>query len=203
MRNYLVLFSALLPFLFVVISLIIDQQIPVPGDNPPLLMSLDRYETTNVPYTYNPDENITVGFIRSYEYLLKQSTKPATLFDLTLNKTQPCQYGKPTDVVSYLACIGQRSLLELSDRYLIGANVLTNSSEDSLDITGLFNNQPYHIPSVSLNYLTNALLRQYASPSMMNSTIYVVNHPVEKRKFDFFYFTCCCFFSYHVHYQKL
>jgi hypothetical protein len=191
MRNYLVLFSALLPFLFVVISLIIDQQIPVPGDNPPLLMS----------YTYNPDENITVGFIRSYEHLLKQSTKPAILFDLTLNKTQPCQYGKPTDVVSYLACIGQRSLLELSDRYLIGAKVLTNSSEDSLDITGLFNNQPYHIPSVSLNYLTNALLRQYASPSMMNSTIYVVNHPVEKRKFDFF-ILFVAFFSYHVHYQK-
>ena len=186
MRNYLVLVTALLPFLFVVISLIIEQQIPKPGDNPPLLMSLDRYEQTNAPYTYDRNEKLSTDFIRSYERVFKQTAKPATLIDLTTNITQACHDGKPTDIVTYLACIGQRSILALSDQYLIGANVLANSSE-VLDITGFFNNQPYHVPSLSLNYLSNALLRQYSSTPMTNSTIYVVNHPVDERRFAFLF----------------
>ncbi|CAF4336610.1 unnamed protein product, partial [Adineta steineri] len=103
-RNYLVLFCALLPVLFVIISLIIDQQIPQPGDSPPLLMSLNRYESTNVPYVYDPNEALSTDFIRSYEYHLQQASKVPTLIDLTSNTTRPCHDGKTTDIRSYLAC---------------------------------------------------------------------------------------------------
>ncbi|CAF0870807.1 unnamed protein product [Adineta steineri] len=179
-RNYLVLFCAILPVLFVIISLIIDQQIPQPGDSPPLLMSLNRYESTNVPYVYDPNEALSTDFIRSYEYHLQQASKVPTLIDLTSNTTRPCHDGKTTDIISYLACIGRRSLLELSDRYLIGANVHVNSSDDTIDVTGLFNNQPFHVPPLTLNYITNALLKQYSTTSTMNTTIHVVNHPLPR-----------------------
>ncbi|UJR37958.1 hypothetical protein I4U23_030642 [Adineta vaga] len=180
LRNYLVLFSALLPFLFVVISLIIEQQIPKPGDSPPLLMSFDRYEKTNAPYTYDRNANLSMDFIRSYENYLQKSPKTPNLIDLTIHSTQPCRDEKVKDVVTYLACIGKRSLLELSDRYLIGADVQINSSINGLDIIGLFNNQPYHILPLSLNSITNTLLKQYSSPTMVNSTIHVVNHPLPR-----------------------
>ncbi|CAF1219331.1 unnamed protein product [Rotaria sordida] len=180
MRNYLVLFAAILPILFVIVSLIIEHQIPKPEDSPPLLMSLDRYQKTHVPYTYDRNQTLSIDFIRSYEYTLRESTKPVTLIDLTTNDTRPCQNGTSTKILSYLSCIGQRSLVELSDQYLIGSNVTVDQSKELLNITGLFNNQPYHISPLALNYLTNSLLKQYSSTSTMNRTIHVINHPLPR-----------------------
>lgn len=178
MRNYLVLITALLPFAFVIISLIIDQRAPKPEDSPPLLISLDRYQQTNVPYTYDRNAALTMDFIRSYESLLANSSKVASLIDLTSNSTRTCQDGHPTDVISYLICIGQRSLLELNDQYLIGVHATGNETDGVSNLTGYFNNQPYHAPPLSLNYISNALLRQYSSTSSSKRTIHVVNHPV-------------------------
>jgi ATP-binding cassette subfamily A (ABC1) protein 3 len=178
MRNYLVLFASVLPVLFVVISLIIEQQIPKPEDSPPLLISFDRYRDTKVPYTYDRNDASSVDFISSYKYFLEHASKPAKIFDLTTNETRICQNGQPTDIISYLGCIGRRSLLELSDQYLIGAHVEKNSSTKILSITGFFNNQPYHVPPLTVNFITNALLRQYSPTSMSNLSINVVNHPV-------------------------
>jgi hypothetical protein len=121
-----------------------------------------------------------MDFIHAYESLLQHSPKVASLIDLTTNNTRPCQDGKPSDVISYLVCIGKRSLLELNDQHLIGIDVTEDSTEGILNLTGYFNNQPYHAPPLSLNYLTNALLKQYSSTSMSNRTINVVNHPVNE-----------------------
>lgn len=179
MRNYLVLFAAILPVLFVVISLIIEQQIPKPQDSPALFISLDRYKSTKVPYTYDRNQTTSIDFIRAYEHAVEHSTKPATLIDLTTNDGRPCQDGKLTNIISYLLCIGKRSLLELSDQYLIGANVQVDASKELLNITGLFNNQPYHVPPLTLNFITNALVKQYSTTPNTSRTINVINHPVD------------------------
>jgi ATP-binding cassette subfamily A (ABC1) protein 3 len=192
LRNYLVLISALLPVFFVVISLIIDQQIPKPEDSPPLLMSLERYQKSNVPYTYSPDQSSAIDFIHSYESVLKHSPHIASVIDLTTNNTRVCQNGHPTDVITYLLCIGARSLLELNDQYVIGVDANENLNETVLDLTGYFNNQPYHAPPLSLNYITNSLLKQYSST--INRSIHVINHPVDKRIDSFDYLMEVCFF---------
>ena len=168
----------MLPVIFVIIALIIEQQIPKPEDSPSLLMSFDRYAKTNVPYTYDQNQTSSIAFIRSYEYALEHSTKAATLIDLTSNATRLCPYENSTDIISYLICIGERSLQELSDQYLIGVDVRVDPS--ILNIIALFNNQPYHIPPLTLNYLTNALLNQYSPKPTMNRTIQVANHPVRE-----------------------
>lgn len=188
MRNYLVLITALLPVLFVVISLIIEQQIPKPEDSPPLLISFDRYQKTNVPYTYDQTELSSIDFIRSYESIFENSPKIESLIDLTTNNTRPCQDGKSTDIISYLVCIGKRSLLELNDQHLIGINAEGNITDGVLNLTGYFNNQPYHAPPLSLNYLTNTLLKQYSPASISNRRIHVVNHPVDKKNKIYFVF---------------
>lgn len=182
LRNYLVLFASVLPVFFVIISLVIEQQIPKPEDSPSLLIAFDRYEKTNVPYTYQTNNPAAVSFIRAYESALQTARKPATLIDLTANHTGPCQKSNSSDIYSYLGCIGERSLADLSDRYLIGARVENDSLSDKLKIIGLFNNQPYHIPPLTLNYITNALLKQYGTTATRNLTINVVNHPVRRRE---------------------
>jgi ATP-binding cassette, subfamily A (ABC1), member 3 len=179
-RNYLVLISSLLPVLFALVSLIIEQQIPKPEDSPALMISFDRYRYSSAPYSYNRSEPIAVDFIHSYENALEHSRKAPIPIDLTTNDTRPCQRGDSISVTSYLACIGRRSLTELSDRYFIGVTAAVNRSNATLTLTGYFNNQPYHVPPLTLNYLTNALLKQYSSTSMNNRTINVINHPVDR-----------------------
>lgn len=184
LRNYLVLFSSVLPILFVVMSLIITQQIPEPGDSPSLLISLDRYKPTNVPFTYDKTDSTIVDFMDSYKSAFTTAKKAVKFIDLTMNQTGLC-LGKPTDIYSYLGCIGERSLTDYSDNYLIGAQVTPVPGSGVINLTGLFNGQPYHIPPLTLNYFTNGLLKQYLPNNQKNMTINVVNHPV---RFDEKYF---------------
>ena len=160
MRNYLVLITTLLPVLFVFISLIIQEKIPKPEDSRPLLISLDRYRKTYVPYIYNQNTISSINFIHSYESILKTSPKLLSLIDLTRNNTRICQEGNFTNMNSYLICIGKRSLFELNDQYLIGIDIKENNLKKNFNLIGYFNNQPYHASSLSLNYITNTLLKQ-------------------------------------------
>ena len=178
MRNFLVIIASLLPVLFVVFSLIIEQQIPKPEDSPSLLISFDRYEQSKVPYWYSNNQSVPVNLIHFYEKALLQSTKPPVPIDLTKSSTDPCRSEPNIDVNSFLGCIGRRSLLELSDNYLIGAQVQESSVDNTLNVTGLFNNQAYHIPPLTLNFLSNALLKQYSPSTTLNRSINVINHPV-------------------------
>lgn len=180
LRNYLVLFASVLPILFVVMSLIITQQIPEPGDSPSLLISLDRYKPTNVPFTYDTANPDIVAFMDSYKSAFGTAKKSVKFLDLTMNETRLCQEGKPTDIYSYLGCIGERSLTDYSDNYLIGAQVTSIPGSDVLNLTGLFNGQPYHIPPLTLNYFTNGLLKQYLPNNQKNMTINVINHPLPR-----------------------
>ena len=181
MRNYLALVAAVLPVLFVVVSLIIEQQIPKPQDSPALLISFDRYQQTQVVYNYNLTDSSSLEFIHSYKSALQSSSKTPTLVDLATSTSGICQDLKPTDVLKYLVCVGERSLLDLNDRHLIGAEVRRNPIVENLHVNGFFNNQPYHAPPLSLNYISNGLLKQFSPPEMQNRTIHVVNHPVDKR----------------------
>lgn len=173
-RNHLILITTLLPALFVFISLIIQQKFPKPEDSPPLLISLDRYRKTYVPYIYSQSALSSIEFIHAYESILTKSPKLLSLIDLTRNNTDICREGNSTSINSYLICIGKRSLSELNDHYLIGTEIKEDTWKRKLNIIGYFNNQPYHAPSLSLNYITNTLLKQY-SP---NRRIQVINHPV-------------------------
>lgn len=178
LRNYLVLVASFLPVLFVFFSMIIEQQIPKPEDSPSLLMTFERYETNYVPFSYDSSAVSSTKFIEAYKNVLLNSTKVPTLIDLTTPSTEPCRTEPNTDIFTYLSCIGSRSLLELSDNYLVGALVSETGNNETLNITGLFNNQPYHIPSMTLNYLSNALLKQHSISPARSPTINVVNHPV-------------------------
>jgi len=178
MRNYLALVAAALPVLFVVVSLIIEQQIPKPQDSPALLISLDRYRTITVPYTQAYNEIRSTEFTKNYDYFLQQSKTVAHIRDLSSNLTDTCINGRPTDILSYLTCIGERSLMDLNDRHLIAVDSKENDTGNLMTITGFFNNQPYHIPPLSLNMISNALLRQYSVAN--NRTISVINHPLPR-----------------------
>ncbi|CAF0969125.1 unnamed protein product [Didymodactylos carnosus] len=190
-RNYLVLFATFLPAIFVIISLIIEQQIPRPEDSPPLLITADRYSWTRVPYTYDTNSSISTAFANIYRNITAHSDKE-TPIDLTKPFQGDCHDLKPMNLLGYLGCIGRLSVGKLTDHYLIAAdiheynNYSSNDNKTDLHLIGLFNNQPFHVPPLTLNELTNSLLHYYSITDNYtnNSFIKVINHPLPRSSRD-------------------
>lgn len=80
----------------------------------------------------------------------------------------------------YLDCISRLNIINLVDRSLISATFETNASESRTVVTAHFNNQGYHIPPLTLNLVSNALLKSTQSVSAASSSILVINHPLPR-----------------------
>ncbi|CAF0820413.1 unnamed protein product, partial [Didymodactylos carnosus] len=190
-RNYLVLVAAFLPVVFVIISLVIEQQIPQPEDSPPLIIATDRYNPARVPYIYDTNSSISTQFADAYKNIVLHSKKE-TPIDLTKEFHGDCHDVQPMDLLKYLGCIGRLNVGVLTDRYLIAAkiyeydNYTINNNKTGLHLTGLFNNQPFHIPPLSLNMLTNSLLYYLSITHNYTNkpSISVINHPLPRSLTD-------------------
>lgn len=67
--------------------------------------------------------------------------------------------------------------MNLVDKSVISATFEANTSMTTM--IGHFNNQAYHVPPLTLNFLTNALLRTFSS-STNDTLISVINHPLPR-----------------------
>ncbi len=56
------------------------------------------------------------------------------------------------------------------------------NSRKRMTVIGHFNNQPYHVPPLAVNLLTNTLLRYFSRS--MNTSINVINHPLPRNLTD-------------------
>ncbi len=59
--------------------------------------------------------------------------------------------------------------------------MIKNSSQN-IEITGHFNNQPFHIAPLTLNLITNTLFKYYTNSS--SSSINLINHPLPRDELD-------------------
>lgn len=85
-----------------------------------------------------------------------------------------------TDVDSYMACIGEIPKVGLSlytDNYIVGATFEANATNVT-KIIGHFNNQPYHTPPLTLNLITNSMLKMISQST--DAQINVINHPMPR-----------------------
>ena len=79
-----------------------------------------------------------------------------------------------------MECIGKLSNVGLSlitDNYIVGATFEANGS-DITKIIGHFNNQPYHAAPLTLNLITNSILKLFTNSS--DAQINVINHPMPR-----------------------
>jgi ATP-binding cassette subfamily A (ABC1) protein 3 len=73
-----------------------------------------------------------------------------------------------------------QDLVGVNFRYIVGFDQRPKSANDSKpnDLVGFFNNQPFHSPPLSMNFITNSLLQA------TNRTILVSNHPFPYSSLD-------------------
>ena len=178
MRNkFLSLSQILIPVALILINLLyIKYAVLEPEQSPALKMHLNDYGHNYAPYLIagktKSDSFVKISNI--YENMLNSFLKTKSF---QLNETKYvglCQSNRKS-FENYLSCIGRASFRMLNKQHFVAIEF----DSDKNRILGHFNNQPYHIPPLALNLITNSLLKYYTNNS--HSSITVINKPLPKQ----------------------
>ncbi|RNA25639.1 ATP-binding cassette sub-family A member 3-like [Brachionus plicatilis] len=148
-----------------------------PEQSPALKIKLSDYDHNYAPYSIKGIQ--TNGILSKlsivYKNLLITSQNTQT-FELTeTNKINMCKSDRDS-VENYLNCLGRNSFRMLNKQHFIATEF--SYFRDKIQITGSFNNQPYHVAPLSLNLITNSLFKYFTNSSQ--NSITVINNPLPK-----------------------
>nr|QUF59428.1 ATP-binding cassette transporter Abca3-2 [Brachionus angularis] len=177
----LVISQIIIPIACLLINLIYLKYAPIkPEDSPSLQINIKKYSNNFVPvklgfYNSIPSSDVINDLSNLYQNTLN-SSRNAKFFYLENNQTVSLCLNSRKNIDDFIGCLGRLSLSYIVDDYLVGTdfNIYNNKS---VEIIGHFNNQPYHIPPLALNLITNTLFKYYSS---INNKITVINHPLPR-----------------------
>lgn len=177
-NKILVISQIIIPIACLLINLIYLKYAPIkPEDSPALLIDINRYSKNSVPITRPKNvSNPMIDDLYKIYGLTVNGSRSAKAYDLENNQTFNLCLDHRRDIDDYIGCMGQLSLGYIVDDYLIGTDFTLNRLKH-LQIVGLFNNQPYHIPPLAVNLISNTLLKYYTN---LDSKITVINHPLPR-----------------------
>lgn len=142
-------------------------------------MDITQYSSNNVPYYFEnlSSDNNSLGYklMNSYGAQFK-SVSNSESFNLNDNSSVNICSMDRKNINEFIGCVGTVSLLSYMDNYMVGAT-FTQEPDDSVSVIAHFNNQPFHTAPLTLNLMTNALLRFFSNSS---SSITVINHPLPR-----------------------
>jgi ATP-binding cassette subfamily A (ABC1) protein 3 len=182
-RNLTLIISQIvIPIAVLLINLIYLKYAPIkPGDSPLLKMDITRYANNFVPYTLHDEASNDSQLIKELSKIYAsqfKSTLPSIVpFDLSNTSTVTLCKNERSSIDKFLTCLGRLSYNYIIDDYVIAAD-FTSVGYRNVALTGHFNNQPYHVPPLALNLLTNTLFKYYTNSS--ESQITVNNHPLPR-----------------------
>nr|QST14977.1 ABCA3 protein [Diaphanosoma celebensis] len=170
-RNWLLFTSQLLiPVSFLAICLVVVQTLPGVENSQALTIKLENYlsTTTSVELT-TPDNALARNLTEIY----------TDQFDLSgANKYERVDL-RNQSMIDYYIEKSSKDLPGVNLHFLTGVTFKSIPSrrkhQDRVLITGWFNNQPYHVPPLTLNLIHNAMLVLRTGDSEYRLT--VVNHP--------------------------
>ncbi|CAG7824302.1 unnamed protein product [Allacma fusca] len=167
-RNFgLALLQIIIPVSILGLSMMCFNSMPGLSTPSPHTMSLDEYENlghTVITTSCEDNNNICDGYqnfvVGKYEV---ETIQNRSLQDVYLDKAS-------------------RDLRHFHSKYMIGLEQsLKNTSRGvSKHLVAFFNNQPYHTPSLALNYMSNGILRGFG----VTTEISVTNHPFDHNDAD-------------------
>lgn len=187
-RNKVLIVSQLIiPVAILFINLIYLKYGPIKvEDSPSLKITLSSYSTNYVPYYVgNPaDQSLTeISNYYTQSVRLNANSQPFNLRTSQTNQTvvDYCLERRET-IDDFLSCVGRTSYNYLIDNYVTAA-YFQNYTNNAFGLTSYFNNQPYHVPPLAINQISNSLLNFY-SKSKELKTITVTNHPLPRNLND-------------------
>jgi ATP-binding cassette subfamily A (ABC1) protein 3 len=184
MRNKtLVVVQLLIPIGVLIINMVYLKYAPIkPGDSPALKIDIENYRKNFVPlnlhYGPNVPANDSVIKTLSELYALQfNKTKNSVAFDLNSNDTVTLCQSSRGSIQDFISCLGSLSLNYIVDDYIVATD-FNEFEKQNVSFVGYFNNQPYHVPPMALNFISNTLLKYYTNSTSNN--IFVINHPLPR-----------------------
>jgi ATP-binding cassette, subfamily A (ABC1), member 3 len=187
LRNrILIIVQILVPISALLINLLYLKYGPIkPTDSPALEININKYKTNFIPYVVREfGENSSMQAIKEiaqYYHMKLNSSNLLHPFNLNQNSLNNECSSYKKELSDLLKCMGRFSLNQYADQFMVAAEFFAISSEsvsESINIIGHFNNQPYHIPPLTLNLISNSLYKYYSKSS--TNTINVINHPLPR-----------------------
>ena len=167
-RNLTLIVSQLvIPIAVLLINLLYLKYAPIkPGDSPILQMDISRYGNNFVPYDLRSNQTWLAELSQVYA---SQFTQPNIVpFNLKDNSTVTMCGDKRRDIDEFLSCLGHLSYTYIIDDYVLGTDFEADASNNAT-LIGHFNNQPFHVPPLTVNLLTNTLYKVRLSQVCQNS----------------------------------
>ncbi len=160
------------------------------GDSPDLRIDFPKYSNNFVPISYKSHDNSTkeLDILHSLSKICKNHLASYPKTDVFLlnekDKTNLCSSSR-SSLETYFNCLGKISHKKLTKEHFLAVDFSftdfirrREANDIYLRIMGYFNNQPYHIPPLILNTMTNTLLKYYTNRS--ESSIHIINHPLPR-----------------------
>lgn len=183
------------PLVLLIINIAFIKYGPIKfGDLPELSINIDRYTNNFLPFISESNDNSTQqkDNLSSLSYYLKQNLmnySKVKIFDLKETDSITFCSTARKSIDAYLSCLGKISNRKLNTEHLTGISFnYTNfiggltQRKASLKITGYFSNQLYHVPPLTLNLISNTLLKHFTNNSL--NSINVINHPLPRNMSD-------------------
>ena len=153
----------LMPFLVLNFTLISMNASSQMNKSPPLHMSLSQFNNPQVTYFFDPTTSQNLA--NKYEDTLKH----IIVNDANINAIGSIE---PTQILSEIIT---KPVTVFNYNFMISA-VLTGDGAGNYTMVGMFNNQAYHTPAITLKYLDETYIRY--KYNQLNYSITVTNYPL-------------------------
>ena len=181
-NKVLVIAQIIIPLATLIVVLIYAKYGPIKAeDSPALKIMLESYRNNFAPFRIvngASNDSYLSKLSDSFQEEIKTSDNSIS-FNLNDNET----FNICTDQLSrsnmdyFLKCVGKYSLSYITDKLIVGSTLeqADPNNNNLVNITGHFNNQPFHTPTLALNVLSNTLLKYFTNNT--ENRITVINHP--------------------------
>ncbi|GFT03289.1 ATP-binding cassette sub-family A member 3 [Trichonephila clavipes] len=167
-RNWVLTLSQLiLPPFFLIITLVMLKTLPKPEDAPPLLLSIDSFHGSAVPYDVNANFKHTIKLGEIFASQFTGINQPHLIDSYKENLT------------TYLLNVAAQDIGKYNLHNMVAAQF--DAEKNNTFITSLFNNQAYHSPAIALQEVHNAILKYLTNSSF---AFEVTNHPLPRSLSD-------------------
>lgn len=155
----------LLPIIFTILALSVEQAIPSVGDEPALPLDLSPFSNYRVAYSSGVTATTdSVDMATAYENQFSGVTR----------NVSRSNYAAMDDYFKYVQ--DDVGISTFNRRFIVAGDFDDNGSH--VVSTAHYNGQPYHAIAISLHYMMNGLLQHFTNDSL---SIEVVNHPLPKK----------------------
>ncbi|GFT89233.1 ATP-binding cassette sub-family A member 3 [Nephila pilipes] len=169
-RNWVLTLSQLiLPPFFLIITLVMLKTFPKPEDAPPLLLSIDSFHGSAVPYDVNKNFNRTRELGDIFAFQFTGINNPHLIDSYRENLT------------TYLLNVASQDIGRYNLHNMVAAQFDAEKEKNKTFITSLFNNQAYHSPAIALQEVHNTVLKYLTNNSF---AFEITNHPLPRSLSD-------------------